>query len=138
VPALNSFDYATLRIVPCAERAEFVNAGVVLQCPEAAFLECRVYLDEPRLRALWPSLDLDLVREHLEAFPKVAAGDPLAGPIARLSRRERFHWLVAPRSTMIQVSPVHSGMCHGPSHTPADVLEELYRRLVLPPTPTER
>ena len=127
MPALSSFDYATLRIVPCAERAEFVNAGVVLQCPETAFLECRVHLDEHRLSALWPDLDLDVVREHLEAFPKVAAGDSEAGPIARLSRRERFHWLVAPRSTMIQVSPVHSGMC--PS--PAAVLEELFRRLVL-------
>ena len=133
MPALSSFDYATLRIVPCAERAEFVNAGVVLQCPEAAFLACRVYLDVTRLRALWPHLEFELVREHLEAFPKVAAGDPQAGPIARLSRRERFHWLVAPRSTMIQVSPVHSGMCHAPT----EVLDGLYRRLVLSPTPSE-
>jgi len=125
VPALSSFDYATLRIVPCAERGEFVNAGLVMHCPEAAFLECRVRLDESRLRALWPELDLEVIREHLEAFPKVAAGDPEAGPIAKLSRRERFHWLVAPRSTMIQVSPVHSGMCE----SPAEVMEELFRRL---------
>ena len=74
MPALNSFDYATLRIVPCAERAEFVNAGVVLHCPEAAFLECRVLLDEERTRVLWPELDLEVVREHLDAFRKVAAG----------------------------------------------------------------
>jgi hypothetical protein len=126
VPALSSFDYATLRVVPCVERGEFVNAGVVIHCPEAAFLECRVHVDEERLRALWPEVDVDLVRSHLEAFPKVAAGDPEAGPIARLSRRERFHWLVAPRSTMIQVSPVHSGMCG----SPAEALEELFRRLV--------
>ena len=125
MPALSSFDYATLRIVPCAERGEFVNAGLVMHCPEAAFLECRVRLDESRLRALWPELDLEVIREHLEAFPKVAAGDPEAGPIAKLSRRERFHWLVAPRSTMIQVSPVHSGMCE----SPAEVMEELFRRL---------
>jgi len=85
-------------------------------------------VDEVRLRALWPTLDLDVVREHLMAFPKVAAGDPDAGPIAKLSRRERFHWLVAPRSTMIQVGPVHSGVCH----SPADTMEELFRRLVLP------
>ena len=127
MPTLCSFDYATLRIVPSAERAEFINAGVVLHCAEAAFLACRVHLDERRLRALCPAIDLDVVREHLEAFPKVAAGEDDAGPIARLSRRERFHWMVAPRSTMIQVSSVHSGMCE----SPADVLEELYRRLVL-------
>jgi hypothetical protein len=125
VPTLNSFDYATLRIVPCAERAEFVNAGVVMHCAEAAFLECRVRLDEARLRALWPDLDLEMLRGHLQAFEKVAAGDPDGGPIAKLSRRERFHWLVAPRSTMIQISPVHSGMCE----SAADTMAELVRRL---------
>jgi hypothetical protein len=125
VPTLNSFDYATLRIVPCAERAEFVNAGVVMHCAEAAFLECRVRLDEARLRALWPDLDLDMLRGHLQAFERVAAGDPDGGPIAKLSRRERFHWLVAPRSTMIQISPVHSGMCE----SAADTMAELVRRL---------
>jgi hypothetical protein len=128
VPALNSFDYATLRVVPSAERAEFINAGVVLHCPEAAFLACRISLNEDRLRALWPALELDVVRGHLEAFTKVAAGDPDAGPIARLSRRERFHWLVSPRSTMIQISPVHSGLCQ----SPAVMLEDLFCRLVIP------
>ena len=123
---LCSFDYATLRIVPSAERAEFINAGVVMHCAEQAFLECRILVDETRLRALWPRLDVELVREHLEAFPRVAAGDGGAGPIARLSKRERFHWLVAPRSTMIQVSPVHSGMCVAPEET----IGELFRRLV--------
>jgi len=78
VPAPSSFDYATLRVVPCAERGEFLNAGVVMHCPEAAFLECRVRLDEPRLRALWPELDLDLVRSHLEAFPKVTHREAFA------------------------------------------------------------
>jgi len=126
VRELCSFDYATLRIVPSAERAEFINAGVVMQCAEQAFLECRILLDEERLRALWPEVDVDVVREHLQAFPRVAAGDEGAGPIARLSRRERFHWLVAPRSTMIQVSPVHSGMCVAPQET----IAELFRRLV--------
>src|SRR4051812_25925710 len=126
MPAPSSFDYATLRVVPCAERAEFVNAGVVMHCPEAAYLECRIFLDDARMRALWPDLDLELVRSHLEAFPKIAAGSPDAGPIAKLSRRERFHWLVAPRSTMIQISPVHSGMCQ----SPGDAMDELFRRLV--------
>ncbi len=125
--ALHSYDYAVLRVVPDVERGEFVNAGVVLHCLDLRFLESRVQLDERRLSALWPSADLELIRQHLEAFPRICAGDPTAGPIARLSRRERFQWMVAPRSTIIQVSPVHSGMCHSPEAT----LEELFRRLVL-------
>ncbi len=125
--AMQSYDYAVLRIVPSVEREEFVNAGVVLQCTESAFLDCRVHLDEARLRALWPEIDLDLIRRHLEAFPRISAGDQDAGPIASLSRRERFQWLVAPRSTVIQVSPVHSGMCQSPESAIADI----FRRLVL-------
>jgi hypothetical protein len=98
---------------------------VVLHCSERAFLDCLVYVDERRLTALWPDLDLELVRQHLEAFPKVCAADPAAGPIAKLSKRERFHWLVAPRNTIIQVSPVHSGMSAAPEAT----LQELFQRL---------
>jgi hypothetical protein len=127
VPELHSYDYAIVRVAPCAERGEFANAGVVLHCSERGFLQSRVHVDERRLWALWPGLDLDLIRQHLEAFPKICAGEPDAGPIARLSRTERFQWLVAPRSTIIQVSPVHSGMCESPEAT----LEELLRRLVL-------
>jgi hypothetical protein len=122
-----SYDYAVLRVVPSVEREEFVNAGVVLQCTEDAFLDCRVHVDEARLRALWPVADLDLIRQHLEAFPKICAGDPNAGPIARLSRRERFQWLVSPRSTIIQISPVHSGVCESPE----TALDEIFRRLVV-------
>ena len=124
---VHSYDYATIRIVPCAERGEFANAGVILHCTERAFLKSVVHVDESRLLALWPGLDLDLIRQHLGAFPKICAGDPDAGPIARLSHKERFHWLVAPRSTTIQVSPVHSGMSDSPQAT----LDELFRRLVL-------
>jgi len=116
-----------LRIVPSAEREEFINGGVVLHCPERAFLQARVHLNEARLIALCPAIDMDLIRRHLDAFPKVCAGDGEAGPIAKLSRRERFHWLVAPRSTSIQISPVHSGMCASPEST----LDDLFRRLVL-------
>lgn len=123
----HSYDYAVLRVAPSVEREEFLNAGVVLHCPERAFLDCRVHVDEPRLRLLWPDLDIDVAQRHLHAFRKICAGDPEAGPIARLSRRERFQWLVAPRSTIIQVSPVHSGMCE----SPADTLDEIFRRLVL-------
>jgi hypothetical protein len=127
VPALHSYDYAILRIVPWAEREEFANAGVVLHCLERRYLESRVHVDERRLQALWPDLDLGPIRQHLEAFPKICAGDPDAGPIARLSSRERFQWLVAPRSTIIQVSAVHSGVCDSPAVT----LDELFHRLVL-------
>jgi len=125
VPALTSFDYAVLRVVPRVDREEFINAGVIVFCAEQPFLGARVHLDEARLKALWPSLDVELVRQHLEAVPRICSGDPAAGPIARLSPRERFHWLVAPRSTIIQVSPVHSGL----GETPADALERLFRQL---------
>jgi hypothetical protein len=126
VPDPCSYDYAIVRVVPCAERGEFVNAGVVLHSSERAFLKSLVHVDERRLAALWPDLDLEVVRQHLEAYPRVCAGDAEAGPIARLSRSERFHWLVAPRNTIIQVSPVHSGMSEELEVT----LEELFRRLV--------
>lgn len=125
MPALTSFDYAVLRVVPRVDREEFINAGVIVYCAEQPFLAARVYFDEARLKALWPALDVELVRQHLEAVPRICSGDASAGPIARLTRRERFHWLVAPRSTIIQVSPVHSGLCE----TPADALDRLFRQL---------
>ena len=128
MPARASFEYAVLRVVPRVEREEFINAGVVVFSKELDFLAARVHLDESRLRALWPELDLQMVQKHLEAFPKVCAGDPDAGPIARLSLRQRFHWLVAPRSTVIQVSPVHAGLCESPEFA----LENLFRELVTP------
>jgi len=127
VPEQSSFDYAVLRVVPRVEREEFVNAGVIVFCPERQFLEARIHVDESRLKALWPEIDIPLVREHLEAFPKICAGEAAAGPIARLTQRERFHWLVAPRSTIIQVSPVHTGLCESPEQ----VLENVFRRLLL-------
>jgi hypothetical protein len=127
VPAMSSFDYAVFRVVPRVEREEFVNAGVILFCLEQDFLAASVEANEPRLLALWPAIELALVRQHLDAIPKVCAGERDAGPIARLSRRERFHWLVAPRSTMIQVSPVHSGLCAAPDRA----LEHLFAQMVL-------
>ena len=124
---LTSFDYAVVRVVPRVEREEFVNAGLIVFCLERQFLEARVTVEEARLRALWPGLDIELVRQHLEAIPKICAGDLSAGPIARMSQRERFHWLVAPRSTIIQVSPVHSGICENPARE----MEQLFRSSVL-------
>lgn len=122
----SAFDYAAIRVVPRVDREEFVNAGVVLFCLQKDFLAARVAVDEARLRALWPKVDVDLIRQHLEAIPRICAGDPDAGPIARLSLRERFHWLVSPRSTMIQISPVHSGLCDDPERA----LDDLFRRMV--------
>jgi hypothetical protein len=134
VPVPSSFDYAVVRVVPRVERGEFINAGVILFCLEHRFLEARVQVDEARLKALWPELDIELVRKHLEAIPKICAGDASAGPIARLSQRERFHWLVSPRSTIIQVSPVHSGLCEASELTMGQTLgqtiDQLSRRLL--------
>lgn len=133
MPVPSSFDYAVVRVVPRVERGEFINAGVIVFCLERKFLEARVVVDEARLRALWPDVDVDLVRRHLAAIPKIASGDAAAGPIARLSQRERFHWLVSPRSTMIQVSPVHTGLCE---KGPEGMVEELAQRLLGTPPPS--
>jgi hypothetical protein len=108
-----SFDYAVIRVVPRVEREEFVNAGVIVFCPERRFLGARIRLDETRLISLWPEADVEMVREHLAAIERVCAGDPSGGPIAKLSQRERFHWLTSPRSTAIQPGPVHTGVCDG-------------------------
>ena len=106
-----SFDYATLRVVPRVEREEFVNAGVILFCLERRYLKCRIALDEERALALVPSLDTAIIRQHLRVIELICNGDPDGGPIAKLSQRERFHWLTAPRSTVLQTSPVRTGVC---------------------------
>jgi hypothetical protein len=122
----SSYDYAIVRVVPRVEREEFVNAGVILSCPAQDFLGARIELDERRLLALDAGVDLEAVRVNLASIPLVCAGGPAAGPIGRLSPRERFHWLVAPRSTIIQTSPVHSGRCRDP----AAALDHLVRTMV--------
>jgi hypothetical protein len=127
VPELHSFDYAVLRVVPRVEREEFINAGVLLFCVAHRFLAARIHVDEARVRALCSDIDCGLIRERLEAVERVCQGDPDAGPIAHLTQRQRFHWLVAPRSTMLQVSPVHSGLCESPEHA----LDSLFKQLVL-------
>jgi hypothetical protein len=107
----SAYDYAVIRIVPRVERGEFVNVGVMLSCKAGDYLEARIELDEARVRALAPDLDIAAIREHLATFPAICAGGATAGPIGRLTQRERFHWLAAPRSTIIQTSPVHTGRC---------------------------
>ena len=129
MPENLSFEYATIRIVPRVEREEFINAGVVVFCLARKQLLCRMLIEEARLKALWPEIDLKVVGEHLDAITRVCKGDPDAGPIAKLSVRERFHWLVSPRSTMIQVSPVHSGICLSPE----EALEEVFGRVIATP-----
>jgi hypothetical protein len=120
------FQYAIVRVIPRVERGECLNAGVVLFCRPRRFLAARVALDEARLRALDPDVDLAAVRGHLDALRRIAAGDPAAGPIAALPASERFHWLVAPASTIIQCSPVHTGL----TGDPEGELERLLARLV--------
>lgn len=108
------FQYAIVRIVPRVERGECLNVGVVLFCRARRFLGARIHLDERRLAAFAPGLDPALIRPHLAAIERIAAGDPAAGPIARLAIAERFRWLVAPSSTMIQASEAHTGLSHDP------------------------
>ena len=110
---MHSFDYGVIRVVPRVERQEFINAGVVVLCAEQRYLAVRIRLDEARLKALWPGVDVAIVRRHLEAIERICAGGLDGGPIAKLSVKERFHWLVAARSTIIQCSPVHTGVCEG-------------------------
>ena len=111
MPALHTYDYAILRVVPRVERGEFVNAGVILSCDIERYLQACIDLDEDALLALDAHVDLDLVKSTLAVIPAICAGGADAGAIGRLSARERFHWLVAPRSTMVQTSPVHTGRC---------------------------
>ena len=111
----NAFQYAIVRVLPRVERGECLNVGVVLLCRPRRYLSARIALDERRLRAFAPDLDPATIRPHLEAIERIAAGDPDAGPIARLGQAERFHWLVAPSSTIIQPSEVHTGLCDDPA-----------------------
>ncbi len=127
--ASDPFQYAIVRVVPSVERGECFNAGVIVFCRPRRYLAARVHLDERRLAALAPTADAAQLREHLEALACVAAGRPDAGPIALLEQSERFHWLVAPSSTVLQPSPVHTGLCADP----AEVLDRLFASLVLPP-----
>ena len=108
---LRTYDYAIVRVVPRVERGEFVNAGIILSCDIERVLEARIELDEAALLTLDAGVDLDLVRSALATIPAICAGGADAGPIGKLSARERFHWLVSPKSTIVQTSPVHTGQC---------------------------
>lgn len=109
------YDYAILRLVPRVEREEFLNVGVILSCPERRFLDARVVVDKERWRALDASMDIAELSAQLAIYPLICAGGDSAGPIGKLSQRERFNWLIAPKSTVIQTSAVHTGWCSDPA-----------------------
>jgi Protein of unknown function (DUF3037) len=126
VAGREDFQYAIVRVVPHVERGECLNAGVVLFCRRLGFLGARTGLDEAALDAMAPDCDADAVRGHLDVLERVAAGAADGGPIAALEPSERFHWLTAPASTIVQASPVHTGL----TSDPAAELEHLFERLV--------
>jgi Protein of unknown function (DUF3037) len=124
----HTYDYAIVRVVPRVERGEYVNAGIILSCDVERFLKASIELDERALLVLDPTVDLDLIRRTLAAIPAICAGGGDAGAIGRLSARERFHWLVAARSTMVQTSPVHTGRCADLNSALAHLMATMVRR----------
>ena len=112
MPDLFTFDYAVVRVVPRVEREEFVNVGVVLFCATQKFLKARIEFDTQRLAIFAPTLDQQIVEEYLQTIPLICEGGAHAAPVGLMEPRARFHWIVAPRSTIIQCSAVHSGVCH--------------------------
>ena len=127
---MSLFEYALLRVVPRVDRGECINAGVVLYCQDKRFLDARVHLDTERLRALDPTLDPEVIRAHLEVARLVCEGGPGAGPVGLLPPVQRFGWLVAPRSTVVQPSPVHTGF----TDAPKQAIEHLLRTMVHAPS----
>ena len=122
---MSPFQYAIVRVVPRVERGECMNVGVVFYCRPRRYLAARAALDEARLAAFAPGVDVAEVRAHLDAMTRIAAGEADAGPVAALEQSERFHWLVAPSSTVIQTSPVHTGLCEDPEETLGRLMEKL-------------
>ena len=128
--ALRTYDYAIVRVVPRVERGEFVNAGIILSCDVERILQARIELDEAALLALDAAVDLELVRSTLAVIPAVCAGGADAGALGRLSARERFHWLVSPKSTIVQTSPVHTGQCRDLGTVMDHLMDKMVRRAI--------
>ncbi len=120
------YDYVIIRVVPKVEREEFINVGVILSCKEKKFIKARFELNEEKLKSLNKDIDIEMVKNHLKAIEEISIGNENAGPIAKLSQMERFHWLSSPKSTIIQTSAVHSGYCQDPSAT----LDHLVKTMV--------
>ena len=123
-----TYDYAIVRVVPRVERGEFINAGVIVSCAATGLLQAGIELDEARLLALDPVADVDGIRAALATIPLICAGGDAAGALGQLSTRERFHWLVAPRSSSIQTSPVHTGRCVAPELMLEHLMQAMVRR----------
>jgi hypothetical protein len=125
--ARHAFDYAVVRVVPRVERGEQINVGVILYCQTLRFLDARIALDRSRLLAIDPGVDVEEVERALALIPLICRGDAAGGPIAQLPMGERFHWLVSPRSTITQCSPVHSGLCDEPEAALEHLLQKMVR-----------
>jgi hypothetical protein len=125
---MRTYDYAIVRVVPRVERGEFINAGIIVSCDVERILLGAVELDQHALMTLDPGVDIDTVREALAAILLICAGGENAGPIGKLSARERFHWLVAPKSTIVQTSPVHTGQCKDPAAALDHLMKTMVRR----------
>lgn len=121
------YEYAVIRLIPCVEREEFVNVGVALYCKKQRYAQVKVFVDEQKCKAIFTEVDLELIAKHLDSFQRICAGDKTAGQLAALEQAERFRWLTAKRSTLIQCSVVHPGMCIDAAKTH----QELFEKLVL-------
>ncbi|MCF8253664.1 MAG: DUF3037 domain-containing protein [Bacteroidia bacterium] len=120
------FEYAIIRVVPRVEREVFVNVGVILFCKDLDYISLKYVLSPERLKSLWAQIDEKEMEEHLVAFSKICEGKSAGGLIGSLPVAERFRWLTATRSTMVQCSKVHPGLCHNPEET----LEKLFAEMV--------
>ena len=126
MPERKAYSYAVVRVVPRVEVEEFLNVGVIVFAAELRFLAAHVAMNAARLRALWPEVELEAIERHLGIIPLICAGEEAAGPISRLTPKERFYWLTAPRSTVVQTSAVRTGITENAER----VLEELMREYV--------
>jgi hypothetical protein len=128
MPVDNLFEYAVIRVVPRVEREEFVNVGVILYCKKQGFLGFLYLVDENKLKALSADLDIEEIKQNLYAFEQISLGTPDSGPIGQLDMASRFRWLTATRSTVVQASKVHPGLCAGDLN---ERLQRLFEQLVL-------
>lgn len=132
-----TYDYAIIRVVPKVEREEFINVGAIVSCPTRQFLKAQIELNQARLITLDATLDIAVICDYLATIPLICRGGEGAGPIGQLSQRERFHWLVAPRSTIIQTSRVHTGICQHLDRALERLVETMVRPICATPCPVE-